>query len=234
MKKSFSINDKKYIVTAWSLGAEKEALLSFGDGLANASLKNKIEVLSSILIPDIETEHFMDKFYLMVKMSAVINMDYKNISYICPNCETPCKNVIDISKNIIYDRPSEYKINFKNKEILLCNNIENISIKDTDTNDFLDSLTLSEYKDLESICRSAKFDLRLETDSLCVMCMKKTKVLRTIDDLLENYIISTDLDYYYKTLKYFSKKLGFSVSDFNNLYPFEIDILTREEEENNR
>ena len=112
--------------------------------------------------------------------------------------------------------------------------IENISIKDTDTNDFLDSLTLSEYKDLESICRSAKFDLRLETDSLCVMCMKKTKVLRTIDDLLENYIISTDLDYYYKTLKYFSKKLGFSVSDFNNLYPFEIDILTREEGENNQ
>ena len=62
MKKTFSINDKKYLVTAWNLGAEKEALLSFGDGLANASLKNKIEVLLTT-----------DKKFTSIKLS-----DWKN------------------------------------------------------------------------------------------------------------------------------------------------------------
>lgn len=226
MKVKVKLNGKVYNVTAWTLGKEKEALLSFSN-TNNWSFKEQIDVLAEILIPNVDVSNYMDKFYIMVVVSATINMDYKNISYICPHCGSPCHNTIDIIDNLVYTNTYDtYEVD--DCVLSLGESLDEIEVIEGDktAQEVIDSLTIKQIQELKERCENVRSDLILSTESLCVMCGKKTKIVRNKKDLLENYIIGIDISYYYDTLRFFLSELNFTPSDFNNLYPFEIEVLT--------
>lgn len=230
MLKTFNVNGKEYNIKIWTVGKEKEVLLGFGD-YVKLPLENQIKKMSEMLAPEIKDLPPLKQLELLVKASTFANTDSKTLRYICPECGGAVEVEIDITNNLVYNEShNDFVLN--GNKIKLNKDINKITVENKNTDGFLDSLSIQDYKLLEYECDNLiDSDLYLEAETACLLCGHKTSLVRDKEALFQNYIIGLDLENYYELLKYFVKNLNFSINDFNSLYPFELNILLKEKNE---
>jgi hypothetical protein len=68
----------------------------------------------------------------------------------------------------------------------------------------------------------------------CLMCNGEISTNKVEDELLERYILSSNVIEYYEILIYLKLKLGVSIEEYDNMYPFEREILVSKIQELNK
>ncbi|QPX64572.1 hypothetical protein F365_109 [Campylobacter phage F365] len=217
MIKDIVINNKHYYLNVWKIKDEIGILHQFIDWI-ELPLEDQINKIADILIPQTKDLDYISRLYTMIILSSYANGDYSDILLTCPHCGNPIDTRISIRENLEFIPPKTVEVEINNKKHTISK--QNIEL--------CNELPLKDYNSILNQLNDDG-DLKLCAKVKCIMCNNNVLAVRELKDLFENYVIMLDLEWYYSTLKYFISQLGFSKTDFDSLYPFEIELLTNED-----
>lgn len=220
MIKKINISGIDYKVNVWKIKDELNVLYQFMD-LYELPLEDQINNVADILIPETKDLDYISRLYIMVLLSSYANGDSIDLLMTCPHCNNPIDTAIEIRDNLKFTPLNAV-------EVIINGEKHNI----TKSNLHLcDQLPLKDYNNIISKLSNGDGGLKLNATVKCIMCENNVEIETELVDLFSDYVIRLDLENYYKLLKYFIHELRFNKTDFDNLYPFEIQILLKKDDD---
>lgn len=215
-----------YNFDAWTVGKQKEVLLSLTD---KEDLAEKIETYFDILVQNDSNFTVLEKLYILLQIRFKINGEKTEIRYKCRNCNNTMEGFIDITR-VVYNHSDEVVFEHLGSTMRLRyngelhNSIDIEGLPKEYNKDFLDTLSIGDYKYIDDIYRSIKEELCVNTSATCLLCKHENPIIIKEQELIDDYIIGMDLSTHYKLSAKFKRDFGFSIQETESLLPFEQEV----------
>jgi transcription elongation factor Elf1 len=224
----------------WRIKDEKYCLLNFPE---DETVENKIDFMFSNLLhtecPDLTP---MDKLYVLVYMySKGINNLIPMQPFTCPHCNQMTDSVLNVEQSIKYKKYTTKKYRRDNKMFVFVKGHDMLSrvlyIQDLNTKQMLDKIEVLDDLDLKTLSFFDKYtqDLeghfKFEGQLKCLWCGQPIVIERDANQLLEKYVLSSNIIDFYNVLLYCKIQGNFSVEEYENLYPFEKEVIVNKLQE---
>lgn len=226
----------------WKIKDEKDALVGFPE---KEDISNQVDFLFKTLVKQDRELHYKEKLYILIYIHALGISNTKSLMpFTCPHCGNVTDGDINVMNSLKFEpfdkkklRKNGYEITFSAGDKLF-DRITNIKKDRVLTKEeilmLFDDLDIEyvNFMDLYSKDLNGFFDFIGIVN--CLMCNGEISTNKVEDELLERYILSSNVIEYYETLIYLKLKLGVSIEEYDNMYPFEREILVSKIQELNK